>query len=233
MLKRWAKARAALLASGDAASDDAGADVFNQGAKLPSELLELKRWVGAVATNVSTRLEATHADGIRGARANCRRVLQVRAVLIRQPPDTEVEASLRRPLETPTWAAVDRPQIAGIFIVSARCKSGGATAAPPFAMDIHDPRPEAGVDLAPMDSGRTLRWMPGRGGRGGELLLYPAWMHHALSLPPNPCDRARTFLSVFVQLSGSDLTDDDSVLTADTLQTYDLSTLVLNPDPEE
>ena len=56
VLKRWAKNRAALLASGDAALDNASADVFNQEAELPSELLELRRWVGVVAANVSSRL---------------------------------------------------------------------------------------------------------------------------------------------------------------------------------
>ena len=226
-LKAWAKARAARLAPADAAPDDAGADVFGDNS---AELLELRHWVGAVAANASAKLEAGRPgrDSPSGG-AGCRRVERVRAMLIRQPPDAE--ASTRRPLDAPAWAAADGPQIAGLFVVSARCKSGGP--APPFALDLHDPRPEAEVDLAPMDSGRTLRWLPGRGGRGGELLLYPAWMHHALSLPPNPCGQPRTFLSVFVQLSSNSGSDDaDGGLDSDSLRTDDLSRLVLDPDPE-
>lgn len=227
-LKSWAKARAVRLAVGDAASDDAGADLFNTDAKLPGELLELRDWVGAVAANVSVKLETRQSYD--GHAANCRRVLRVRAVLIRQPPDAE--ASARRLFEAPAWAKADGAQIAGLFVVSARCKSGGATASPPFTLDLHDPRPEAGVDLAPMDSGRTLRWLPGRSGRGGELLLYPAWMHHALSLPRNPCEQTRTFLSVFVQLSDSDATDGGGGLASDSLRARDLSKIVLDPDPD-
>jgi hypothetical protein len=226
-LKAWAKARAARLVAGDAASDDAGADLFNDDAELPGELIDLRHWLGAVAANVSAKLDTGQTDGDHSA--NCRRVLRVRAVLIRQPPD----ASARQLFEAPAWAATDRPQIAGLFVVSARCKSSGAKVASPFALDLHDPRPEAAVDLAPMDSGRTLRWLPGRGGRGGELLLYPAWMHHALSLPPNPCEQARTFLSVFVQLSDRTSNDDGDGFASESLQTSDLSKIVLEPDPEE
>lgn len=225
-LKGWAKARAAQLAVGDMVSDGVHADVFSDETELPGALLSLRRWVGAIAANVSAKLEQRHTGGHNGSGLNCRRVLRVRAGLIRQPPNAE--ASARWQFETPSWAAADGPQIAGLFIVSARCKSRGTTVPSPFALDLHDPRPEAGVDLAPMDSGRPLRWLPGRSGRGGELLLYPAWMHHALSLPPNPCERPRTFLSVFVQLSDSDSTNDNGAIAFDTLQTHDLSRIVLD-----
>ena len=84
-LKSWAKARAVRLAVGDAASDDAGADLFNTDAKLPGELLELRDWVGAVAANVSVKLETRQSYD--GHAANCRRVLRVRAVLRRRTPE--------------------------------------------------------------------------------------------------------------------------------------------------
>ena len=85
----------------------------------------------------------------------------------------------------------------------------------------------AQVDLAPMDSGHTLRWLPGRGERGGDLLLYPAWVHHSLSLPPNKCDNPRTFISVFIDLGDSDPLQSDDGLRE--VLNGSLSNLVMDP----
>jgi hypothetical protein len=112
----------------------------------------------------------------------------------------------------PKWAV--GAEVAGLLLVRAACRRpaepGAAAAArgaeesrrqhPPLSVSLHDPRPEAGIDLASMDGGKALRWVPPCGGRGGSLLLYPGWMHHALVLPPNPSSCVRTFIVVFAGL---------------------------------
>ena len=224
-LKAWANARVAWLASEQEQNgDEEGEDLFAPRVltDLAPELQELKDWVGGVAANIIEQLSVTIDRGPATA-AQCPQVQRVRALLVRQPAD-----SARLPLQAPAWAARGRPHIAGLFVVNARCKSKDSTSAassppPPFVLDVHDPRPEAEVDLAPMDSGKTLRWLPGRGGRGGDLLLYPAWLHHALSLPPNDCQHARTFLIVFVELSS----DEAGGEGGDSVWAGDLSRLVL------
>ena len=168
MPSAWADTRVAEIAAGRELKGDVsenvfapprserGSDLDNDGTRSTgtSRLIELKQWIAGVASNVSARLTArdSHspvADS--GARRACAQVERVRAVLVRQPPDTLVTkasgSSARLPLPTPAWVT-SRPQIAGLFVVNARCKTTAATSevpSPPFAVDVHDPRPEAGV----------------------------------------------------------------------------------------
>jgi hypothetical protein len=167
-LKAWADTRVAEIAAGRELKGDVSENVFapprsergsdhdNDGTRSTgtSRLIELKQWIAGVASNVSARLTArdSHspvADS--GARRACAQVERVRAVLVRQPPDTLITkasgSSARLPLPTPAWVT-SRPQIAGLFVVNARCKTTVTTSevpSPPFAVDVHDPRPEAGV----------------------------------------------------------------------------------------
>ena len=256
-LKAWADARVAsrLAAAGqeeekgDEAEDLFSTSLDDTGADKRQEhdgrgsLAGLKDWVSGVAANVSERLSSSSVgNAARPLASTCPQVTRVRALLVRQQPyrpgrddatggNPAAVSRQRLPFPTPTWAQNGRPQIAGLFVVNARCKTSNAAAAaqPQFVVDVHDPRPEAGVDLAPMDSGRTLRWLPSRGGRGGDLLLYPAWLHHALSLPPNTCESSRTFISVFIELgdNGANL-EGDSGFDYNALD-HDLSELIFSP----
>ena len=122
------------------------------------------------------------------------------ATLVRQRPAAHVSSPTPGfALPVPSWVTTEGPDVAALLIVRAGgCKSDSAgLRTSDFSIALHDPRPEAGNDMAPMDGGRSLRWIPKRGGLGGEMLIYPAWMHHSLTLPANPSSCARTFLSVF------------------------------------
>jgi hypothetical protein len=107
----------------------------------------------------------------------------------------------RLPLPLPAAAgeATFEPTAAGVLVVGGDGGCGKGQA-PPLAIDLHDPRPEAGTDLAAMDGGKPIRWVAGTPA-SGMLLLYPAWLQRTVRLPPNDCPasanatRSRVFLA--------------------------------------
>eukprot|EP01050_Picozoa_sp_SAG11_P034918 SAG11_NODE_12543_length_698_cov_0.662771_1_plen_194_part_01 len=142
----------ALLAAGSG-SGGGGAGGGNGGASVVG-------WVEGVVAETISGLQADKS-GNGSAAATAAKVGRLRGVLLRQPAGSAALPLHRAAM--PPWAAVGRPSIAGLLLVRTACRASGAAKPPhpptPFSIALHDPRPEAGTDFAPLDGGKSLRWL--------------------------------------------------------------------------